>query len=371
MMMFNSSLIFVLLAVIAPSLGCSDLETDLGSALATLEAAIEAFGCYPNITDEQCPCMTEDGICLVGNETIDDVECFATKLEVLRNIMYTLLDDLENITTTRPDDCPNLVGCAALVSGCETDEVAVVDPVGTILPSVNLATKVSGLTTADPEACYYVFSYSNAPFTLTTRLENGSDYTNLVLDTGSATGIAHCNAVVYVAFVNGSDTILAIDTLNSNTVSTIADITCSPGKVRVYGSRVYFSDCNEIKSVNKTGGDEQDEVKFSMNIVSFDVLEDGKIVFADTAGGLWVYDETTDCFTLIDCEDTASSDVLLNRCTEFIYVVYPDRAYLSRYNATSFTEGDTLLYTESTPRGCPSLAFEPNCARSVDGNAFP
>ncbi|XP_071111109.1 uncharacterized protein [Haliotis cracherodii] len=370
-MMFSSSLIFVLLAVIAPSLGSISLEQNLTSALARLDAATTAFGSYSNITDEQCPCMTQDGICLIGNETIDDVECFATKLEVLRNILLSLLDDLDNITISRPDDCPNLVGCAALVSGCETDEVAVVDPVGTILPSVNLATNVSGLTTDDSAGCYNVYSYTNAPFTLTTRLENGSDYTNLVMNTGSATGIAYCNGVVYVAFVNGSDTILAIDTANSNTVSTIADITCSPGKVRVYNSRVYFSDCNEIRSVNKTGGDEQDEVKFSMTIVSFDVLEDGKIVFADTAGGLWVYDETTNCFTLVNCEDTASSDVLVNRCTQFIFVVYPDRSYLSRYNATSYTEGDKLPYTESTPRGCPSLAFEPNCARSVDGNAFP
>lgn len=78
-----------------------------------------------------------------------------------------------------------VVGCAALVSGCETEEVAVVDPVGTILPSVNLATNVSGLTTADPTGCYDVYSYTNAPFTLTTRLENGSDYTNLELNTGT------------------------------------------------------------------------------------------------------------------------------------------------------------------------------------------
>ncbi|XP_046346223.1 uncharacterized protein LOC124126752 [Haliotis rufescens] len=380
MTMFDSRFVVVLLGVIAPLLGCGTLENELATILGRLQAAKEDFKCIFNISDEQCPCL--DGTPLSGNETIADVGCFEAQLEVLTRLLCDLTVELENVTESQPDTCPHLEGCASLVAACSCSDVAVVDPVGTIQPSLQASENVSGIVVDGSIAlcpAYTIYYFSEHPLHIVCWVINSTEETETVIanetilaeDTGVATGIAYHNDKVFIAldYSGVPDVLLSVDTVAPFTVTPLATLTCKPGKVRSYEGRVYFSDCKAVRSVTPTGGDERTEMQFSLSINSFDFLGDDTIVICDEFGGLWHYSPASRCFTLIDCRSSPCADVKLNQCSSLVYVAYPDNAELDVFESTLVANG-TLAYTTSVPGACPTIDFEPNCARPIDGNNF-
>ncbi|XP_048252447.1 uncharacterized protein LOC125380128 [Haliotis rufescens] len=360
MTMFDNGLFIVLLAVLAPSLGCppgpDELPDKLAGLLTQLETAKADFQSIFDVTDEQCPCQTPG-------------DCFESDLEALNATLCDLINNLTALIGDQSTDCPALEGCAALVGGCSRNDIAQVDPVGTILPSLDVTYNVSAFTVSgDNASSYSIYYVSYPPLRIvcesrttagnTLNLLHGSPF-------GSGTGIAVLDDLLYFAinnFNNAGINFLASIPTSGGPVQLHTMISCEAGKVRAFNGRVYFSDCKEIKCVNETGGDLQTKLKFSMSITSFDVIDDNRIVFIDAAGGVWIYDIATNCFKLLYCiPGEPSGDVKVNRCSSLIYLAYPGVSDLGIFNATSLESADTLEYTTSNPSDCPSLGFEPDC----------
>ncbi|XP_046558248.1 uncharacterized protein LOC124267381 [Haliotis rubra] len=316
MTMFDSRLFLVLLAVLVPSLGSDpgpdELPDKLQNLLDLLVVAKADFQCVFDIIDEQCPCLME--------------------------------------------------GCAVLVAGCNSSDIAVVDPVGTILPSIGTTGSVSALTVTGPFAFNYFILYliTNPLTVVALNLPSGTLQTFVSPLDGEGTGIAFCNGWYFIAMEDsdGNSVIYRFDTVAGEI---LVNISCA-GQLRVYDGLVYFSDSNEILCVNKLGGDLETKVKFPMKIKSFDVIDNDTIVFCDVAGGLWTYNLDTECFKLLDCNvDEPCCDVKINRCSWLIYVAYPDDPVLDIFNHTTCEKEGNLTYTTSTPKECPRLEFKPPC----------
>ncbi|XP_046380476.2 uncharacterized protein LOC124151855 [Haliotis rufescens] len=360
MMMFYNGLFIVLLAVLAPSLGClpepDDLPDKLAGLLTQLETAKADFQSIFDVTDEQCPCQTPG-------------DCFESDLEALNTTLCDLINNLTALIGDQSTDCPALEGCAALVGGCDRTDIAQVDPVGTILPSLGVYSNLRALTVSgDNASSYSIYSVSSPPLRIAceSRTKAGNTPNQLLNeDLGSGTGIAVLDDLLYVAIDNYNNTgidHLAFISTSGGTLSLLIEIPCEAGRVRAFNGRVYFSDCKEIKCVNETGGDLQVKLKFSMDITSFDVIDDNRIVFIDPAGGLWIYDIATNCFKLLHCKTSPPyGDVKINRCSSLIYVAYSGVSDLDIFNATSLESTGTLEYTTSNPDTCPRLGFEPDC----------
>ncbi|XP_071111042.1 uncharacterized protein [Haliotis cracherodii] len=356
MTMFDNGLFIVLLAVLAPSLGCppgpAELPDKLAELLTQLETAKADFQSIFDVTDEQCPCQTPG-------------DCFENDLEALNTTLCDLINDLTALTGNQSTDCPALEGCAALVGGCDRTDIAQVDPVGTILPSLDVTYNVSDFTVSgDNASSYSIYGISLRPLVIFCV----SGTTNTALndeDLGSGTGIAVLDDLLYVAINDynntGIDQLASIPT-SGGPLQLLTKFSCEAGRVGAFNGRVYFSDCKEIKCVDKTGRDLQTKLKFSMSITSFDVIDDNSIVFIDAAGGVWIYDIATNCFKLLYCiPGEPSGAVKINRCSSLIYVAYPGVSNLDIFNATSLESVGTLEYTTSNPSVCPSLGFEPDC----------
>ncbi|XP_046362607.2 uncharacterized protein LOC124139526 [Haliotis rufescens] len=372
--------VICLLVAIEPSFGScpgpEELPDKLGAFLNDLQDAKALLRTCSEITNEQCPCL--DG----------DTECFENRLEDVNTTLCSLINQSINVINAAPAVCPAHEGCAALVAGCNSSVIAVVDPVGTILSSIDTLADVSALTVYGSNGSYYTICYiSNDPFVVRCLLLPSGE-TRVILDIdltsvyGEGTGIAYCDGLVYVAFdlpEPQQDGLLSVSTEGPPfSVLPVVDISCNAGTVRAFNGRVYFVNCKTIESVNKTGGDLQIEMIFSTTTISFDVLDDGRIVFCDAFGGLWIHDQNVTCFKLLDCREVDNGDpmpcgdVKINRCTSLIYVAYPDDEVLVIYNSTSCDEEGTLTYTPSEPTGCPSLEFKPTCvsdmSSSVEGS---
>ncbi|XP_046380488.2 uncharacterized protein LOC124151865 [Haliotis rufescens] len=356
MTMFYNGLFIVLLAVLAPSLGCppgpDELPDKLAGLLTQLETAKADFQSIFDVTDEQCPCQTPG-------------DCFESDLEALNTTLCDLINNLTALIGDQSTDCPALEGCAALVGGCDRTDIAQVDPVGTILPSLGAFSSPSALTVSgDNASSYSIYILSSPPLRII--CVSGTTNTTLIQeDLGSGTGIAVLDDLLYVAIDNynttGIDHLASIPT-SGGTLSLLTEISCQAGRVRAFNGRVYFSDCKKIKCVNETGGDLQVKLKFSFSISSFDVIDDNRIVFIDAAGGLWIYDIATKCFKLLHCKTGPPfGDVKINRCSSLIYVAYSGVSDLNIFNATSLESVGTLEYTTSNPSVCPRLGFEPDC----------
>ncbi|XP_071111128.1 uncharacterized protein [Haliotis cracherodii] len=359
MTMFDNGLFIVLLAVLAPSLGCppgpDELPDKLAELLTQLETAKADFQSIFDVTDEQCPCQTPG-------------DCFENDLEVLNTTLCDLINNLTALTVDQSTDCPGLEGCAALVGGCSRTDIAQVDPVGTILPSLDVTYNVSAFTVSGDNASSYSIYTLSYPPRIASVYFTTTEITFIVLleeDFGSGTGIAVLDDLLYVAINDyrntGIDYLASIPT-SGGTLQRLTKFSCEAGRVRAFNGRVYFSDCKEIKCVDKTGGDLQTKLKFSMSITSFDVIDDNSIVFSDAAGGVWIYDIATNCFKLLYCiPGEPWGDVKINRCSSLIYLAYPGVSNLDIFNATSLESVGTLEYTTSNPSVCPSLGFEPDC----------
>ncbi|XP_071110696.1 uncharacterized protein, partial [Haliotis cracherodii] len=348
MTMFDSKLIFVLLAVLTPSLGSqpepSELPDKLISLLIQITAAKADLQCIFEITNQQCPCLDSS------------LDCFETTLLELNSTLCDLISDLERVIASQPIDCPPLEGCAALVAGCLSSEIAVVDPVGTILPSIEAGSNVNALTVCGSQDSNYSICYI-------TNDDNIGEFDAFCLALpsgdrsviGMGIGIACCGDVVYAS----SEDAIGRTIIARFDVSQFSRVACS-GIVRAYNGRVYFSNCKKIQCINKLGEDLQTKVKFSTNIKSFDVVDEDRIVFCDDAGGLWIYNIEDDCFKLLDCNATRPChDVKINDCTSLIYVAYSSDADLDIFNPDTCEKDGTLTYTTCEPTDCPRLEFEP------------
>ncbi|XP_048251849.1 uncharacterized protein LOC124151858 [Haliotis rufescens] len=354
MTMFGNGLFIVLLAVLAPSLGCppgpDELPDKLAGLLTHLETAKADFQCIFDVTNEQCPCQTPG-------------DCFESDLEALNATLCDLINNLTALIGDQSTDCPALEGCAALVGGCDRTDIAQVDPVGTILPSLDVTYNVSAITVSgDNASIYYVYIISFRPFRIICVV---GITINILLaeEFGTGTGIAVSVDLLFFAIHDYNNT--GIDHLASipksgGTLSLLTEISCQAGGVRAFNGRVYFSDCKEIKCVNETGGDLQTKLKFSMAIKSFDVIDEDRIVFIDDAGGVWIYDIATKCFKLLYCiPGKPCGNVKVNRCSSLIYLAYLGVSELDIFNSTTCEKVGTLPYTTSEPTYCPSLGFEP------------
>ncbi|XP_071111037.1 uncharacterized protein [Haliotis cracherodii] len=367
MTMFDNGLFIVLLAVLAPSLGCppgpDELPDKLAELLRQLQVAKTDFQCIFDVTNEQCPCQT------LG-------DCFESDLETLNSTLCELINNLTALIGDQPDDCPALEGCAALVGGCDRTDIAQVDPVGTILPSIETNYTVSGFTVCgDNDTYYYIYLlHCSPPTVVEVCLPLGTETVKLGpdADSGKYTGIASWDDKLYVAIDNyngtGDDVLVMLYKSCENEVDVIVNISCEAGTVRVFDWRVYFSDCKEIKCVNETGGDLQVKLKSSMDIKSFDVIDENRIVFIDDAGGVWIYDIAANCFKLLYCiPGEPWGDVKVNRCSSLIYLAYPGVSDLDIFNSTTCEKVGTLPYTTSEASDCPYLGFEPACPTDDSG----
>ncbi|XP_067665051.1 uncharacterized protein [Haliotis asinina] len=150
MTIFDSRLFFILLVALAPSLRCvpnlrcdpapSELPDKLQELLGQLQThktdfQCTDFQCVFDIFEEQCPCQTPE-----------DPDCFEASVLNINSTLCDLISDLNELIDAQPDDCPPLEGCAVLVAGCMSSDIAQVDPVGTILASIGTDSSVSALT---------------------------------------------------------------------------------------------------------------------------------------------------------------------------------------------------------------------------------
>ncbi|XP_046376108.2 uncharacterized protein LOC124148898 [Haliotis rufescens] len=356
MTMFVNGLFIVLLAVLAPSLGSQpgpdELPDKLAGILTQLENAKAEFQSIFDVTNEQCPCQTPG-------------DCFESDLEALNSTLCDLINNLTALIGDQSTDCPALEGCAALVSGFDSSDIAVVDPVGTILPNIEANRTVGPLTVVGANNSDYSIYYgSNGAFFTVNQLSLPSeDETVEYTFSTSATrvkGIAYLDDKIFVALENFIGFINDIARISGGSVTHLRSVPC-PGTVRSYDGRVYFSSCKEIQSFRPTAvADLETNVKFSMNMRSFDVIDQDNTVFCDDTGALWIYNDVTACFKLLDCS-VQCRDVKVNRCSSLVYVASSSVSHLSIFNSTSYENEGTLTYTTSTASAQPRLEFEPSC----------
>ncbi|XP_071094709.1 uncharacterized protein [Haliotis cracherodii] len=357
MTMFVNGLFIVLLAVLAPSLGSqpgpNELPDKFAGILTQLENAKAEFQSIFDVTNEQCPCQTPG-------------DCFESDLEALNSTLCDLINNLTALIGDQSTDCPALEGCAALVSGFVSSEIAVVDPVGTILPNIEANRTVGPLTVVGTnDSDYSIYYVSNGAELTFNQLslpseENTVEYT-LSTPGARGKGIAFLDDKIFAAienFLGSSSAIVSISAGNA----VLLLITPCPGTVRSYDGRVYFSNCKEIQSINSTGvTDLETKLKFSMNIRSFDVIDQDNTVFCDDTGALWAYNDATACFKLLDC-NVQCRDVKVNRCSSLVYVASSSVSHLSIFNSTSYENEGTLTFTTSTASAELRLEFEPSWA---------
>ncbi|XP_046379184.2 uncharacterized protein LOC124151002 [Haliotis rufescens] len=369
MTMFDSLLIVALLATITPTLGTQrcDIEANglnikMNDILTIITLGQTNFQCVFNLTNDMCPC-----------QDTSFANCFETRLEAANAELADLIEEFRVLTQdVAPVDCPGLQGCAALVASDESSLVAVADPVGSILHYIDASLNISALTAGSRSAdeSFKLYVISNDPFVVKCQsIPSGIDTviandTDLASSGGVGTGITFCDdGKLYVTIANAApadDVILSIDPTDLN-VTTVANVSCEAGIIRAYNGLLYYVNCKKIECINKTGEDLQTKFKFPVNINSFDVIDEERIVFCDSVGGLWIYNIGTGCYKLLDCSDEACADVKINRCTSFIYAVYPNDANLKIFNSTTSGAEGTLAYTTSDPAGSPRLGFEPLC----------
>ncbi|XP_067665780.1 uncharacterized protein [Haliotis asinina] len=352
MTMFNNGFLLVFVAVLAPSLGSqpapNELPDKLRQALNALTQAKSDFQCIFDVSDEQCPCQTPG-----------DPSCFETDLENINSTLCELIANLTELSTDQPTDCPALEGCAAVVTGNYSDDLSVVDPVGTILPSIQAANTVNELViTGDNDTFYSICYITNNNGFSVSRLSfpDRSDsvfYTST--DGQNGKGISFYGDEAFVSVSRSQPVLLSIN--GTGFTTELVNLTC-PGTVREFNGRICFGDCNEIKCVNTDGSDVTTRVKFSMNIASFDVIDGDRTVFCDMAGGLWIYNSVTDCFKLVECESRKCEDVKINRCDTRVYVAYADDVNLEIFNTTTCTSVGDLKYADEASAE-PRLDFQP------------
>ncbi|XP_071111139.1 uncharacterized protein [Haliotis cracherodii] len=355
MTMFYNGLFIVLLSVLVPSLGSQpgpdELPDKLQDLLTQLEDAKAEFQSIFDVTNEQCPCQIPG-------------DCFESDLEALNSTLCDLINDLTALIGDQPEDCPPLEGCAALVSGFFSSAIAVVDPVGTILPNIEANRVVEHLTVDGANnSDYSIYYISNGVVITVNQLslpsENNTEEFALSTPGTRGVGIAYLDDQIFVAFRNFFPTVNALVSISGGSATNLLNISC-PGTVRTYDGRVYFGNCKEIQSINSTGDNLETTVKFSVNIRSFDVIDQDNTVFCDDTGALWIYNDATACFKLLDC-NVQCSDVKVNPCSSLVYVASSSVSHLSIFNSTSCEKEGTLNYTTSVAAAEPKLEFEPSC----------
>ncbi|XP_046351690.1 uncharacterized protein LOC124132101 [Haliotis rufescens] len=353
MTMFYNGLFIVLLAVLVPSLGSQpgpdELPDKLQDLLTELEDAKADFQSIFDVTNEQCPCQTAG-------------DCFESDLEALNSTICDLINNLTALIGDQPEDCPPLEGCAALVSGFASSDIAVVDPVGTILPNIEASNNVGPLTVVganNSDYSIYYISPGNTVIQLSLPSENDTvEFT--IPTTGSiGTGIAYLDDQIFVAANDFLPSVNSLVSISGGSATILLNISCA-GTVRSYDGRVYFGNCKEIQSINSTGDDLETNVKFSTNIRSFDVIDQDNTVFCDETGALWIHNDATACFKLLDCS-VQCRDVKVNPCSSLIYVASSSVGDLSIFNSTSYENEGTLTYNTTTASAQPRLEFEPSC----------
>ncbi|XP_046352594.2 uncharacterized protein LOC124132637 [Haliotis rufescens] len=353
MTMFDNGLFIVLLAVLAPSLGSQpgpdELPNKLAGILTQLEDAKADFQCIFDVTNEQCPCQTPG-------------DCFESDLQALNSTLCDLINDLTALIGDQPEDCPPLEGCAVLVSGFFVSDIAVVDPVGIFLSTIEAIRTVNHITVDGANnSDYSIYYITNDVVTSVNQLsvpsEDDTQIYSMLSPGLEGAGIAYLDDQIFVAFRNYAPTVNALVSISGGIATDLLNISCA-GTVRSYDGRVYFGNCKEIQSVNTSGADLETKVKFSMNIISFDVIDQVNTVFCDDTGALWIYNDDTACFKLLDC-NLRCWDVKVNRCSTLVYVSSTGVSHLSIFNSTSCEKEGTLNYTTSVAAGNLWLEFEP------------
>ncbi|XP_046574088.1 uncharacterized protein LOC124282168 [Haliotis rubra] len=134
------------------------------------------------------------------------------------------------------------------------------------------------------------------------------------------------------------------------------------GRIDVSNGYLYMNDGQEIirRPLDGSGDWEQVHV-FSASIKEFAVLCNGNIAFCDDAGAVYIYDAVDDVYkqTKKPVAGECCASVEVNHCNGLIYVANVNDTEIEVYNATSRKLVDLVVYTESTPSQCPSIAFDP------------
>ncbi|XP_046335084.2 uncharacterized protein LOC124117311 [Haliotis rufescens] len=313
------------------------------------------------IIDEQCPCLSEPP------------ECYETRVNAFLTALQNFSDTVQTVKADAPQDCPDRTG-AVFVASCDGTDVVVVDPNGFIQNGITTIVNVDGLTLSGPPNTMsdYALSYYDNGAMITIVCKVMPSGVDTAIETGpgmtqSITGIAFNPAnggVLYVALTrdtggNGIGTAVR----GGFGFSILFPFNGETGKIYICGDYVYMSDGQKILRRPLDGtGDWEQVLKHSLPPLEFVVLEDGRIVFCESSGAVWIYDPADETYRQLKepTDDNCCGSIKISPCDDdLIYIANKNDADIEIYNATSLEFVSSLAYTTSTPSACPSIACDP------------
>ncbi|XP_046379719.2 uncharacterized protein LOC124151354 [Haliotis rufescens] len=370
-MMFSSNcfaclLLFVLATASAqfnPSSGCPPAGL-LNKKLKILSTALgdinTGLDCVLTIIDEQCPCPD------------DSPECFETRVTDFQTALGNLIGDVANVTAVAPVDCPERTGAVFVASCNGTGSVAVVDPNGVIQNDFTLDESVTRWSVFPNGDTYGLDYIINNPFEVRCRATpNGSEI--ILGDTTDAPLTADAVGTG-IAYNPDTDEDYVAITLNDPNLSGIFSFSrmnppdinplfsyAPTGQIQFVNGYLYMNDGLSIMKRHLVVGDWATVLTFSLPPLSFVVLDDGRIVYCDRAGALYIYDPAEDTYRQLRRPRVGNccGSIKVSPCDSLIYVVYKDDADIEIYDTTIFKYVGSLTYTSSTPSSCPSIACDP------------
>ncbi|XP_046326924.1 uncharacterized protein LOC124111307 [Haliotis rufescens] len=359
----------LLLAILVPA-ASETIEEKTNALLTFLDAVDSELGGVLDVTDDQCPCL--DDVTLIGNETIQDVDCFETKVEVFRSHLNNLIRNLQSLGNASSSACPNRTG-SVFVAACDSTTVSELDPNGVVQNGFELSSNISGWTVGPTTASSFEFDYfANDPFVLRCLqtpsgveviLGNSSDAPLTASAVG--TGIVYFEPTneVYVAITFDNSSLNGVYAFNRTgfpDIRLVFPFDGPTGLLYLSGDFLYMAD--GLKVVRITEGDTSwtTIVFWPIDPIAFAVDDDENIVFCDGSGSLFVFKPAIGSFMqlkvptpgLVCGSIDLSSDGL-------IYVAYDGQSNLEVYNSSSNAFIENLNYTLDVPTVCPIVLVDP------------
>ncbi|XP_071092740.1 uncharacterized protein [Haliotis cracherodii] len=360
-MMFVSKLFpCLLLAIIVPS-ASETLEDKFAAFLEVLENVQSEVSSISNVVGDQCPCF--DDVALNGTETIQDVECFQTKIAVLRNGLNALLASAQSLDATT--GCP--LGGAVLIDLCNS---TVVESGGSQNNTQESTTIVDYTFGPFNESSYELDYFGNDPFVVGCRIVPGGPDVRLggatdapLTASAVGTGIAYFEPTdeVYVAitFTNASlNGVYAFNRTGFPDIRLVFPYGGTTGQLYLSGGFLYMVDGQIILRIADGDSSWSLVTAWPLVPIGFAVQDDGTMAFCESSGALWLFNPGTFFFRQLKQPNPVSC-ASLELHNGLIYVANEGSSVIEAFNSSALGTDGAMPVTFNSSTTCPLLVIDP------------
>ncbi|XP_046325715.2 uncharacterized protein LOC124110405 [Haliotis rufescens] len=360
-MMFVSKLFpCLLLAIIVPS-ASETLEEKFAAFLEVLENIKSEVSNISNVLADQCPCFED--VVLNGTETIQDVECFQTKIAVFRNGFNALLASAKSLNATT--GCP--LGGAVFINLCNSTS----DESGGSQNNTQESTTIVDYTFGPfNENSYELDYFGNDPFVVRCRIVPGGPDVRLggatdapLTASAVGTGIVYLEPTneVYVAITFDDTSLNGVYAFNRTgfpDIRLVFPYDGPTGQLYLSGDFLYMVDGPKIFRIADGDSSWTLVITWLLVPIGFAVQDDGTMAFCESSGALWLFNPGTFFFRQVKQPNPVSC-ASLELHNGLIYVASEGSSMVEVFNSSAVGTDDVMPFNLNTSTTCPLLVIDP------------